>query len=39
MAKVIAFYIPSSFRKSVGWVAPERRGKIIEFASQVKKSA
>jgi hypothetical protein len=39
VAKVIEFYIPSNFRNSVKWVPPERRGKIIEFASQIKKSA
>jgi hypothetical protein len=39
MAKVIEFYIPNNFRKSVKWVSPEQRGKIIEFASQIKKSA
>jgi hypothetical protein len=38
MAKVIEFYIPSNFRKTEKWVSRER-GKIIEFASQVKKSA
>lgn len=39
MAKAIKFYIPNNFRKSVKWVSPEQRGKIIEFAPQVKKSA
>jgi len=39
VAKVIEFYIPNNFRKSVKWVSPQRRGKIIEFASQIKKSA
>jgi hypothetical protein len=39
VAKVIEFYIPKNFRKSVKWVSPNQRGKIIEFASQVKKSA
>jgi len=39
VAKVIEFYIPNTFRKSVKWVCPEQRGKIIEFVSQIKKSA
>ena len=39
VAKVIEFYIPNDFRKSVKRVSPHRRGKIIEFASQIKKSA
>ena len=38
-AKLIEFYIPKNFRKSVQWVSPEQRGKIIEFASPIKKSA
>jgi hypothetical protein len=38
-ANVIKFYIPNTFRKSVRWVSGEQRGKIIEFASQIKKSA
>lgn len=39
VAKVIEFYIPSNFRKSVKWVSPELRGKIIEFPAPIKKSA
>jgi hypothetical protein len=39
VAKVIEFYLPSRFRKSVKWVSPEQCGKIIEFASDIKKSA
>jgi len=39
VAKVIEFYIPNSFRKSMKWVSPEQRGRIIEFVPQVKKSA
>ena len=39
VAKIIEFYIPNNFRKSGKWVSPEQRGKIIEFASQIKKSA
>jgi hypothetical protein len=39
MARIIEFYIPNNFRKRVKWVSPEQRGKIIEFASPMKKSA
>jgi len=39
VAKVIEFYIPNIFRKSVKSVSREQRGKIIEFASPIKKSA
>ena len=39
VAKVIKFYVPNKFRKSVKWISPEQRGKIIEFTSQIKKSA
>ena len=39
MAKVIEFYIPTNFRKSVNGGPLNKRGKIIEFAPQVKKSA
>ena len=39
MARIIEFYIPNNFRKRVKWASPEQRGKIIEFASQMKKSA
>jgi len=39
VAKVIEFYIPKNVRKSVKWVSAEHRGKIIEFASPIKKSA
>jgi hypothetical protein len=39
VAKIIKFYIPSNFRRSVKWVSPEKRGKILEFAVQTKKSA
>ena len=32
MAKVIEFYIPSSFRKKEAkWILPESRGKVIPF--------
>jgi len=39
MAKVIEFYIPTRFKKKVAWAPPQVRGKVIEFYSQVKKSA
>jgi hypothetical protein len=39
MAKMIEFYIPNNFRKRVKWVSLQQRGKIIEFASPMKKSA
>jgi len=39
VAKVIEFYIPRNFRKTVKWDSREQRGKIIEFASPIKKSA
>jgi hypothetical protein len=39
MAKVIEFYIPSRFQRKVAWVPPQKRGKVIEFCTQVTKSA
>ena len=39
MAKVIEFYIPTSFRKPTKWVPAVERGKIIEFCPQLKKPA
>jgi hypothetical protein len=39
VAKIIEFYIPSSFRKNGKWIPPEQRGKIIEFPPATKKSA
>ena len=39
LARVIEFYMPTNFRKTVKWVSPEQRGKIIEFVSEIKKSA
>lgn len=39
MAKIIEFYIPSSFRKNDKWISPQNRGRIIEFSPQTKKSA
>lgn len=39
VAKVIEFYIPKNFRKQSKWISPETRGKIVQFAPPVKKSA
>jgi hypothetical protein len=39
VAKIIEFYVPSTFRKSGKWVPPEERGKIIEFVPETKKTA
>src|SRR5215469_15172068 len=39
MAQVIEFYIPARFKQKVKWVPPEQRGKIIDFPSDLKKSA
>jgi hypothetical protein len=39
MAHVIEFYIPNRFRKNVKWVRAQQRGTVIEFPSQIKKSA
>ena len=36
VAKIIEFYIPNSFRRNVAWVSPARRGKVIEFGSQIR---
>ena len=39
MTKVIEFYIPNKFRKTVKWVPSEQRGKVIEIVLPIKKSA
>ena len=39
MARVIEYYIPTNFRKSVRWIPQEQRGKIIEFVLPEKKTA
>jgi hypothetical protein len=39
MAKVIEFYIPTKFLKSVKWVSPLHRGRVIEFRLPTTKSA
>jgi hypothetical protein len=38
MAKIIEFYVPSSYHKIEKWVPAERRGQVIEF-SLPKKTA
>jgi len=39
MAKVIEFYIPDRHKKQAKWVPTERRGKLITFPDEIKKSA
>jgi hypothetical protein len=39
MAKVIEFYIPKNFRKPLKCAPQLQCGKVIEFCSQIKKSA
>jgi hypothetical protein len=40
MAKIIEFYIPSSYRKkATKWTPPEQNGKVILFAVPEKKTA
>jgi hypothetical protein len=39
MAKVIQFYVPASFQEKVKWVAPQQRGKVLQFPSKIAKSA
>jgi len=39
VAKIIEFYMPKRFRTNGKWVPPEKRGKVIEFVSETKKSA
>jgi hypothetical protein len=40
MAKIIEFYVPSSFRKkATKWIPPEQQGKVIPFDILQKKSA
>ena len=36
MAKIIEFYIPSSFRREVEYVSLARRRKVIEFGSRIR---
>jgi len=40
MAKIIEFYVPSSFRKKAKkWIPPEQCGKVIPFGLPQQKSA
>jgi hypothetical protein len=39
VARVIAFYVPTNFRKPLKGVPKFQPGKVIEFCSQTKKSA
>ena len=39
MAKVIEFYVPKNFQSRCNWVPQLQLGKVIEFRSEVKKSA
>jgi hypothetical protein len=39
MARIIEFYIPGRFHKPVKWVTPAERGKVLEFPTEVRKSA
>jgi hypothetical protein len=34
MAQVIEFYIPENHQRKTRWVAPEERGKVLEFPSE-----
>jgi hypothetical protein len=38
VAKVIEFYIPSTFRKCTQWIPPQQWGKLIEFCRTKKKT-
>jgi hypothetical protein len=39
MAKIIEFYIPERFQKTVKWVPELQRGKVIEFPLSMTRSA
>jgi hypothetical protein len=39
MAPVIEFYIPSRFHKRVKWIPQEQRDKLLEFSTEIRKSA
>jgi len=39
VAKIIDFYIPSSYQRRVRWIPQEQRGKVIEFCLPQKKTA
>jgi hypothetical protein len=37
MARVIQLYIPTRFQRKVKWVAPQQRGKMIQFPERSEK--
>jgi hypothetical protein len=39
MAQVIQFYVPATFQSKTKWLAPHLRGKVIQFAREVRKLA
>jgi hypothetical protein len=39
MAKVIEFYVPTNIRTPLRGKSGRRRGKVIQFCAQIKKSA
>jgi len=39
MGKVIEFYIPSKYKRQNKWVPQEKRGKLLVFPEEIKKSA
>jgi hypothetical protein len=39
MAKIIEFYVPTTFRKSGKWIPAGEPGKVIEFVPLTKKTA
>jgi hypothetical protein len=39
MAKVIEFYVPKNYQSPQQWAPQLQLGKVIEFRSEVKKSA
>ena len=39
MAKIVEFYIPERFQKTVTWVPELQRGKMIEFPLSMTRSA
>ena len=39
VAKIIEFYIPTSFQKKDKWIPAQNRGRMIEFKPQTTKSA
>jgi len=39
MAKLIEYYVPSTHKKKTRWVPQSLRGKVIDFPTDLKKSA